>query len=330
MLVQICQTGFVVTVFCRMVISEVTIENAHADRKIPEHSLHSSSNRMSQRPLCTFEVGTDNIDFFFLSKYERNFMLQKLLNTKFPLPSCEDSFSPWLNLGTQTEYLILSRLHLLSPCGTVPAAAYYLSKKWAHSHRNHVQSISREVNVCVTHSVFSKFKWNMVQENYFSILVTFTEHGRISPVFCLFRISCLSVFYLNEQIQFVSVFFNSVIYALARMLSRPLLYLISIQCLMYEDSVLCLKGREKHTSRRQNVVWVDTPAGPTGTSHSYCYQVVHEPSDSWTESLHYLTYKHMQDNSKKLLHASRSDFCEWQGQCNTGELFNSLLNKGRS
>lgn len=64
MLVQICQTSFVVTVFCRMVISEVTIENVHADRKIPEHSLNSSSNRMSQRPLDTFEVGTDNIDFF--------------------------------------------------------------------------------------------------------------------------------------------------------------------------------------------------------------------------------------------------------------------------
>lgn len=77
--VQICQTGFVVTVFCRMVISEVTTENVHADRKIPEHSLHSSSNRISQRPLGTFEVGTDN-RFFFLSKYERHFMLQKVLN----------------------------------------------------------------------------------------------------------------------------------------------------------------------------------------------------------------------------------------------------------
>lgn len=64
MLVQICQTDFVVTVFCRMVISEVTIENVHADRKTPEHSLHSSSSRMSQRPLGIFEVGTDNIEFF--------------------------------------------------------------------------------------------------------------------------------------------------------------------------------------------------------------------------------------------------------------------------
>lgn len=66
MLVQIYQTGFVVTGFCRMVISEVTIQNVHADRKIPEHSLHSSSNCMSQRPLGTFEVGTDNIDFFLV------------------------------------------------------------------------------------------------------------------------------------------------------------------------------------------------------------------------------------------------------------------------
>lgn len=76
-----------------MVISEVTIENVHADRKTPEHSLHSSSSRMSQRPLGIFEVGTDN-RIFFLSKYERNFMLQKVLNIKFLLPSCEDSFSP--------------------------------------------------------------------------------------------------------------------------------------------------------------------------------------------------------------------------------------------
>lgn len=66
MLVQICQTGFAVTVFYRMVISEVTIENVHADRKIPEHSLHSSSNHMSERPLGTVEVGTDNTDLFFL------------------------------------------------------------------------------------------------------------------------------------------------------------------------------------------------------------------------------------------------------------------------
>lgn len=64
MQVHICQTGVVVTVFCRMVISEVTIENVHADRKIPEHSFHSSSNCMSQRPLGTFEVGTDNTGFF--------------------------------------------------------------------------------------------------------------------------------------------------------------------------------------------------------------------------------------------------------------------------
>lgn len=67
MLVQICQTGFVVTVFCRMVISEVTIENVHADRKIPEHSLHSSSNHMSKRPLGTVEVGTDNMFGFFFN-----------------------------------------------------------------------------------------------------------------------------------------------------------------------------------------------------------------------------------------------------------------------
>lgn len=66
MLIQICQTRFVVTVFCKMVISEVTTENVYADRKIPEHLLHSSSNCMSQRPLGTFEVGTGNIDFFFL------------------------------------------------------------------------------------------------------------------------------------------------------------------------------------------------------------------------------------------------------------------------
>lgn len=106
-----------------MVISEVTIENVHADRKIPEHSLHISSNRMSQRPLGTFEVGTDNI--FFLSMYEKNFILRKVLKIKFRLPFCEYSFSPWLNLGTHSEHLILSSLHLLSTCGTVPAAAYY-------------------------------------------------------------------------------------------------------------------------------------------------------------------------------------------------------------
>lgn len=64
MLVQICQTGFVVTVFCKMVISEVTVENVHADRKIPERSLHSSGNHMSQRLLGPREVGTDKIDVF--------------------------------------------------------------------------------------------------------------------------------------------------------------------------------------------------------------------------------------------------------------------------
>lgn len=65
MLVQICPTGFVVTVFCKMVISEVRVENVHADRKIPERSLHSSSNCMSQRLFGPCEAGTDKIDFFF-------------------------------------------------------------------------------------------------------------------------------------------------------------------------------------------------------------------------------------------------------------------------
>lgn len=48
-----------------MVISGVTIENVHADRRIPEHPLHSSINHMSERPLGTVEVNTDNIDVFY-------------------------------------------------------------------------------------------------------------------------------------------------------------------------------------------------------------------------------------------------------------------------
>lgn len=61
MLVQTYQTGVTITVFCRMVISEVTIQNVQADRKIPEHSLHSSSNCMPKKPTGKFEGGTDNV-----------------------------------------------------------------------------------------------------------------------------------------------------------------------------------------------------------------------------------------------------------------------------
>ncbi|RLV90010.1 hypothetical protein DV515_00014600 [Chloebia gouldiae] len=43
----------------RKVISEVTIENVHADRKIPEHSLHSSINHMFERERRTYLQKTE-------------------------------------------------------------------------------------------------------------------------------------------------------------------------------------------------------------------------------------------------------------------------------
>lgn len=96
---------------------------------------------------------------------------------------------------------------------------------------------------------------------------------------------------------FNPVIFNPVICILARMLPRPLLYLIRIQCLIYEDAVLCLEGRERHTSRRQQV---RCPVRPGGyPSRTYWHQSLTLTKYYVNCLVHKLTYKHMHDNAKK-------------------------------
>lgn len=68
--------------------------------------------------------------------------------------------------------------------------------------------------------------------------------------------SCLSGFYLSEQIQFVSVLCNC--YLCPGQDASQAAALFDQHSVPNEDSVLCVKGRERHTSRRQNVVsgWI--------------------------------------------------------------------------
>lgn len=161
----------------------------------------------------------------------------------------------------------------------------YLNKIWAPSHLKYIQLIDGEISICIPYSsVFSNFKWSMVQANSFPIAVgyTYSMHVRTSPKYpvCSELVIWFSFIWVNKY-RFECLLF--VIYALISTVPQaaPLSDYHSAPD-FWRLSSRCFIGSEGHTCGRQNAMSKGRARGyPSGTYWHQSldfYQAVHELS----------------------------------------------------